>query len=103
MRTRPIVFVLLFITIWTQVDNFVCAPFLPTPAGWVALDDDEYVPAKRDQSRERAARRQAPQLTRGERAADQPCGGRDSQKPTRLVAAVPPRPSILHTFMSMQC
>jgi hypothetical protein len=104
MRTRSIIYLLLSFTIWTEVDNFVLAPFLPAPAGWVALDDDEYVPAKRDQSRERSSPRQAPEVTAGDRTIHELSPGcRDSRAPTCLTAPAPLGPPLLYTLMSLQC
>jgi hypothetical protein len=104
MRTRPVIFILLFFTIWTQVDNFVVAPFLPSPAGWVALDDDEYVPVARDHSPERFSVRHAPEFTPEQPAADRfflDC--RESRAPFCLTLSAPAGPSLLYALMSLQC
>jgi hypothetical protein len=104
MRIRPVIYILLFFTIWTQVDNFVLAPFLPSPAGWVALDDDEYVPAKREQSRVRPSSRHAPEFTAGKRAAARFFPGcRESRSQICLKVLAPVGPPLLYALMSLQC
>jgi hypothetical protein len=104
MRTSTVIYILLFFTIWTQVDNFAAGPFFPTPAGWVALDDDEYVAPKGNQSRERSSSRQASEVAACDWTVDRLfLARRDSRVPNCLTAPSLLGPSLLYTLMSLQC
>jgi hypothetical protein len=104
MRLIQTGYLLVFIATWSLVDNFCVAPFLASPSSWVALDDDEYVPTKREQLRKPSYSRRMPVLVVGLRS---PCGVtavcRQCQVPSGLNPSPPDGPSPLYLLMSLQC
>jgi hypothetical protein len=105
MRYKALIYLLVWIPAWSEVDNFVVAPFLPTPAGWVALEDDEYVfPSIHKDDRERSFDLQHPLIVVGfNKVAAFLHVGLDGGVHVAFGSISSFGASSLHVFMSMQC
>jgi hypothetical protein len=104
MLMTKMIYILICLIGWTQVDNVVVTLLSPSAIGWVDLDDDEYIHLKSDQARSYSCC----WLTPARDAASSTLGAFPLEGISRvtalalsLSAACVPFP--LYVFMSMQC
>jgi hypothetical protein len=99
-----VIYVLICLTGWTQVDNVVVTLLSPPSTGWVELDDDEFIHLKPDQARGFSSfwlnpARNPANSTSGAFSLD----GISGITPLALSLFTPCAPAPLYVFMSMQC
>jgi hypothetical protein len=104
MLMTKVIYILICLTGWTQVDNVVVTLLSPSATGWVELDDDEYIHLKPDQARSCSCcwlnpARDAANSTLGAF----PLKGISRVTPLALSQSTPCAPFPLYVFMSMQC
>jgi hypothetical protein len=104
MLMTKVIYVLICLTGWTQVDNVVVTLLSPASAGWVDLDDDEYIHLKPEQARSCSSLwlnpvRDPADSTSGAFHLD----GISGVTPLALSLFTPCAPAPLYVFMSMQC
>jgi hypothetical protein len=64
MRTQKLAYLLIFLAIWSQLDDALLTAFPSVPPVALADDDDDYLSVKRERARERASSQQKSVLVR---------------------------------------
>jgi hypothetical protein len=103
MRTKTATYLLILLSLFTQVDDGLLAiASLPPPQA--ASDDDEFLVPRRDEGEQRAPRHE-PTPTAGliPAAGTSLPGASATTAPSGSSLSGPPRPSPLYLFMSLRC
>jgi hypothetical protein len=99
-----VIYALICLTGWTQVDNIVVTLLSPSSTSWVELDDDEYIHLKPDQARSCSTSwlnpaRDSANSTLGAF----PLDGVSGVTSPALNLSTTCAPAPIYVFMSMQC